>query len=90
MHDFMSQLVIDVFTHIYLFFFYDQLLTPFLAPLFSLEKLEGSWKFHTSNYGLVFLMTSPHLEVFQEPTQSHLIETEDAPSALSFKNLQGF
>ena len=61
---------------------HDPLLTPFPAPLPSLEN--GGWgcRFQASNHGLVFLVTSAHPGAIQEPTQSHLSRTKGAPRAL--------
>ena len=54
-------------------------LTPFPAPLPSLENRGGAEKSQASNHGLVFLVTSPHLEDIQESTKSFLIRIKDAP-----------
>lgn len=47
---------------------------------FSGEVLEGKDRAEksVSNHGLVFLVTSSHLEAIQETTQSHPIRTKDA------------
>ena len=53
---------------------YDQLLTPLLAPLRSLEiggEVESSKPLH----GLAFLVTGP----IQKPTKSPLIKAKDVP-----------
>ena len=58
---------------------HDQLLTPFLVPLPSLEKWRMGLIFQASSYSLVFLEISPHPGAIQEPTQSCLIRTKDTP-----------
>lgn len=75
---------------------YNQLLTQFpeRGEVPSLEKwvwmCVWGWSFQTFNHGLVFWVTSPYPGVICGPTQSHLITTKDAPSALSLRKLQGF
>ena len=49
------------------------------SPFPFLEAGGWSQKFQASNHGLVFLVTSHHPEAIQEPTQSHLIRTNDTP-----------
>ena len=46
----------------------------------SLTPNDGEWdrKFQASNQSLVFLVTSPHPEAIQDPTQSCLIRTNDS------------
>ena len=47
-------------------FRWDQLLSPFPAPLPSLENEGWCWKFQASNHSLVFLVTRLHSGVHQE------------------------
>lgn len=58
-----------------------QSLTPFLAPLHSLENGKGGWKFQASNHGLVlvFLVICSKPGAFQEHTQSTLIRKKGDP-----------
>lgn len=50
-------------------------LTLFAAPLCSREGGDGA------DHDLFFLVTSPHPEAIQEPTQSLLIRPKDTPSS---------
>ena len=63
---------------------HDQSLSQSPAPLRFKEDAKGSWKFQTSDHGLVFLMTSPHPEALQNLTKSHFVrkKTEVPPRKL--------
>lgn len=59
---------------------HDQLLTQFppLCPLWRMRRGEVvGLEFQASNHSLVFLVTSRHPGVTQEPTQSFLVRTKD-------------
>ena len=43
----------------------------------------GRWELQASHHGSVFLVTGPHRGAIQEPTQSRLVRTQDAPGALT-------
>ena len=49
---------------------YDVSLTPFPAPLPSLENGKWGWKFQASNHGLIFLVTSLHPGAHPESPQN--------------------
>ena len=53
-------------------------LTPFLAPLPSLEKWGWDWNFQDSNHVLVTVVTTPIQESSRSPP-NHLIRTKDTP-----------
>ena len=40
---------------------------------------EWRWVFHASDHGSVFLVSSSHPKVIQEPTESPHLRKEDAP-----------
>ena len=69
-------LLLRFYGSFYKFYGHDPLLTPFPAPLPSLENMGGNWKSQGFNCGLVFLETTP----IQKPcTENLLSRTKDVP-----------
>ena len=64
---------------------HDRSLTSFSAVFPSQENGGWSWQFQASNYGLAFLVTSPHPRAIQKPIQSHFIRKKDTPITQEFQ-----